>query len=300
MYMKKVLFLSSDKPQNLVKAVEFADKMKQLLGGDFQIENAQIRDLIFDINGYETKIYHPDKGFDIKDFDLVVFRHVGKNVIEARAAAVYLEKYDVKFTDSYISSLMLDNKIDSSMLHWADGLPVPRTLYGNPEKLAGYLPVLGGKAIFKDIEGNKGKHNYLVSSEVEIRRISAENPEVKFLLQQFIPNDRDYRILVFNFKPVLIIERISGGKTHLNNTSAGGTWRLVDVESFDQKVLDIAAQASRIEKLEVSGADIVIDKNTQKPYILEINRAPQILSAPPEDEKAKEYAAMIRELVKAE
>jgi endo-1,4-beta-xylanase len=84
----------------------------------------------------------------------------------------------------------------------------------------------------------------------------------KYILQNFIPNDGDYRILVLNNKPVMAIKRVAAEGSHLNNTSQGGTASRVALDAMPSEALDVAVRATRLAKLAVAGADIIIDNQT--------------------------------------
>ena len=96
-------------------------------------------------------------------------------------------------------------------------------------------------------------------------------------MQNFIPNDGDYRIVAFDYEPKLGIYRSSGGTDHRNNTSLGGSASIVEISPELAKATDI----------KFAGVDIITDKNTGENFVLEINRTPQFASGPFTDEKYK-------------
>ena len=295
--MKKVLLLFRSRLGMQSAAVPFADNIgRRLLGDNVEIKTAEIGELLFEVSSNHAKITHPAQNIDIKDFDLVIVRHIGALDAEAHAVAVYCRKHDIKFIDSYLDRI-IDDKMSAAFEHWTVGAPLPRTFYGPTDEMIKCLPELGNKAIFKDNRGNKGKLNFVVSTSDEMRQISNDNPDIRFQLQEYIPNDCDYRILVFNYKPVLVIRRIAKSGSHLNNTSQGGIAEIVPLEEMDKDILDIAIKVSRVERLEVSGVDVVVDKDSGKFYILEVNHAPMISSGSFQDEKSNLYAKMISELL---
>ena len=88
------------------------------------------------------------------------------------------------------------------------------------------------------------------------------NPGVKFVLQEFIPNEGDLRILVFGDKPVMAINRKANNSSHLNNTSQGGLAEVLSLESVSQDILEISKKAAKIIKLQVAGVDVMIDSRS--------------------------------------
>jgi glutathione synthase/RimK-type ligase-like ATP-grasp enzyme len=293
--MKKVLLLFRAQPASKPKAVNFAKRIDELVGDDIAITTAEIGELLFEVGTNSARITHPQQGSDIKDFDVVVIRHIGALDAEAHAVAAYCRKYGIKCVDSYLDRI-IDDKLSAAFEHWLVGAHLPRTFYGPVDELASKVAELGEKAILKDNRGHKGKLNFVVTSADEVLKLARENEGVRFVLQEFIPNSGDYRVLVLSYKPVLVIKRTAGAGSHLNNTSQGGSAELVPIDQVDPKIVEMAVKVSRAEGLEVSGVDIIIDKNTGKFYILEVNHAPQISSGSFTEEKAVVYAKFVGEL----
>lgn len=297
--MKKVLLIARAKTDEAKqKADNFADKMRELLQSDVEISNCEISELFFEVGEAGMAIYHPQKGFDIREFDLVIIRHIGIYAVEAHAITLYCEYLGIKYTDEYLNRLLLDNKLSTEFLLWAQGVTnLPQTFYGPTDELVKKMDSLGGKAVLKDNEGSKGRLNFVVSSPDEIRAITTEHAGVRFVLQEFIPNDSDLRVLVLNDKPKLVIKRSGDGSTHLNNTSQGGQAVIVPLAAIDESILDVSVRAAQATKLQVAGVDVVINKETGKFSILEVNNAPQVSSGSFMDEKAAVYADMIQDLI---
>lgn len=159
------------------------------------------------------------------------------------------------------------------------------------------LPELGKKAIFKDNEGSKGRLNFVVRSAEEIAHIQAEHPSVRFVMQAYIPNSSDLRVLVMDGTTRLVIRRSGTGDSHLNNTSQGGAAEIIDKRTVPAQAIAMAEDAARITKLEVAGVDVMFDDNTGEEYILEVNNAPQISSGSFQQEKVDAYAELIHDLL---
>ncbi len=297
--MKKVLLIARAKTDQARQSAErFAGNIASELGGDFIVENCEISELFFSIGQTEMSVYHPSKGFDLRDFDLVIIRHIGKYAIEAHAITLYCEYFKIKYTDSYLNRLLLDNKLSTQFALWVNNVRAwPQTFYGPTNELAQRFLELGEKAILKDNEGSKGRLNFVVRSPEDIISLTNQHPDTHFLLQEFIPNDSDLRVLVFNYKPALVIRRSASGSSHLNNTSQGGTAEVVPLTEIDPQILDLSVRAARASKLEVAGVDVVTNKETGQHYLLEINNAPQISSGSFLKEKVVVYVEMIRDLI---
>lgn len=200
---------------------------------------------------------------------------------EANALANYLFYKGIPFMDASALGAVM-SKISTTMRLWGGGISVPFTLYARKHGLLldlikEHQKVLGEKFILKDAQGAKGMINFLTTIE-EAPKILSEYPDIQFMVQRFIPNDGDYRVGVYVNKSSFAIKRVGSGKTHLNNTSAGGAAEFIAIDDMPEKLLRLAEKASRAVDLQISGVDIIVDKNTNKSYILEVNQGSQIVT----------------------
>lgn len=297
--MKRVLLIARAKtPETKQKSESFANRIRSLVDEDIAIETGEISELFFELSPEKITIYHPEKRYDVRDFDLVIIRHIGGYAVEAHAITVYCDLYGISYTDQYLNRLLLDNKLSTEFMLWAHGVKQwPRTFYGPQKELIKRFEELGEKAILKDNEGSKGRLNFVVRSKEEIVSIMNENPDKHFLLQEFIPNDGDLRVLIMNDKPVMVIERISDGSSHLNNTSQGGSAEVLQLDKIDPEILEVSVNAARLTKLQVAGVDVMTNSQTGEFVLLEVNNAPQVSSGSFVEEKSEYYADMIKELL---
>lgn len=297
--MKKILLLTPSKTSIArEKAENFANGVRKHLGSDFSVEVSGISDLFFELSQDKIAIYDTKKKFDLRDFDLVVIRYISGMMAEAHAIAAYCDFFNIKYTDKYLNRLLPDNKMSTQFALWIGGVKAwPHTFYGELSEMKRRFAEFGSQAILKDNEGSKGRLNFLVKSPEEIQKIHDDNPGVKFVLQEFIPNDGDLRILVFGDKPVMAINRKANTSSHLNNTSQGGLAEVLSLESVSQDILEISKKAAKIIKLQVAGVDVMIDSRSGAVYLLEVNNAPQVSSGSFVDVKTEKYADFLeREL----
>jgi glutathione synthase/RimK-type ligase-like ATP-grasp enzyme len=256
-----------------------------------------LSELSFLVNGENTYIRDEEQSFDIKDFDLVVFRTMGRsneNKERAEAVAIYCRKKGVKCIDSRLPHV--GGKLNSAYERWFNGLNVPKTAVGSVSSLVEIAGRFGYPVILKATDGKKGRDNYLVKTSQELTDIVAQNQDKQFVLNEFIPNDGDYRLLTLNYQVKMIILRQSDGRSHLNNTSVGGAATVVNEGDISQAVIDLAVAAAKTEGMEVAGVDVIIDKNTGTPYVLEVNRAPQVASGAFAEAKMGAYYRALKEM----
>ncbi|QQS18807.1 hypothetical protein IPL68_01950 [Candidatus Saccharibacteria bacterium] len=113
-----------------------------------------------------------------------------------------------------------------------------------------------------------GNLNYLVNDLHELQEIF-EQPSDKplnFIVQDYIPNDGDFRILAMGDMVRLVIHRQAQNGSHLNNTSQGGSAAVVPVESLPESVRDASLRMARLLKREVTGVDMIRHNETGEYY----------------------------------
>jgi glutathione synthase/RimK-type ligase-like ATP-grasp enzyme len=296
--MKRVLILKVLGSLNRSEHYDWSmmsEAVNKLPGNGIEAVDAAYSELIYEVGVNNTRIFHCKEGWDVGEFDLIIFNKVGLDIELAIATAHYLKAKNIPFIDDYL--LMPGRgKLASSFLSWSAGLPIPWTIYASANILVDLFatdPPFDYPFILKADVGSKGKDNYLIKSLEELKN-TLKDTDVRFVAQPFVQNDGDYRVLVMNGKVPLVIHRKGADGSHMNNTSQGGNAKLVDPESLDPAIIRDSLEAAKIEKLSVAGIDVLQDMITGKHYILEVNRAPQLYSGSFVDEKLDAYAKMIQ------
>src|SRR6185312_14854633 len=180
--------------------------------------------LDFMIKAGEVTIYDRFNNKDLREYDVVHFRNVTLYPDYARAIAIYVQHYGNKIFEASDTGHPEYGKLSQMVLFALNGLPVPETwaTWNVLDVASLYLRSSGAfPFILKANDGIKGHDNYLVQTQQELDKIVAANPELQFIAQTFIPNDKDYRVLWFNAE-ALVFSRSATGGSHLNNTSRGG------------------------------------------------------------------------------
>lgn len=225
----------------------------------------------------DSAIITDSRGNDLSEYDLIVFRTVGKNKQEAVAVTEYCKKFQIPFSDPAIDTLCAvddENKLAQMMCLFRNGVSVPPTFYGPREAILAqkYIPY---PCVLKAIDGHRGQNNFLISNARELSKLLKK--DTKYILQSFIPNSEDYRVLVANQNQFAVtLRRRKNNQTHLNNVSMGADEIFIDSSDCPSDLLKIAKSAAASLKLGLAGVDIVVDENTKIPYIIEVNRAPQL------------------------
>lgn len=299
---KKVLFIKSATLSDTMTSKDWEMLQKGIASGldsAVTVEAAIFAELVFFADGNRTTIFHSQKHYDIADFDLVVFRRVGDEMEKAISCAHYLRSKDVPFIDSYLLT-QGKGKLAGVFMRTAHDIPVPKTFFATADVFLSafqHIKPFDYPFILKADNGRKGRDNHLIKDETALQAVLRESKSLEMVAQEFIQNDGDYRLLVLNGKVELVIHRKGAEGSHLNNTSQGGAAKLVGVESLPKGAVSDAIRAAELEKLQVAGADIVIDRRDGGYYFLEVNRAPQLATGAYVEDKIAVYTKMVRAIL---
>ena len=285
--MKKILIFTN----NLAKH----KKLTQLFSeDDIKIMVSEYSDLSFAINGKNSKVTLYSNGEDIRNFAKIIIlatpEHSKNHVFSALAC--YCRKYNIPILDDQFTNI--SGKLYALWRFWEKDIPTAKTFFGPRDFMVQGLHEINGSGILKSINGTKGRDNYLVNSNQELLDILDKNPDTPFILQNFIPNDGDWRIILINYEPKLAIYRSSHGKDYRNNTSVGGDAKLVPLDDVNPRIIELSIAASKALGIKIAGADIMQDDKTSEYTVLEVNRTPQLVSGAFTDEKQEIIRNLIR------
>lgn len=221
------------------------------------------------------------RGKSLADYGVVFFRTTGKHWEEV---SLVLSAIDEKTTvvdpmvkwgrsgmaDKAWQMLTLDRK----------GIAVPRTIYGSlwflyekMKNLSFLFPV-----ILKGSSGDRGTRVYRADNLEELEKLvrelrKSETEEGRrYMLQEWIENEGDYRVLVLGEKVLGVMKRTRDLKSgeFRNNFSMGGE---VEVADLPEEVKRMVIEATKICGLTVAGVDVM--KKGDGYVILEVNKGPQ-------------------------
>lgn len=294
LHSKFVVDVSRTKNKNAKLQILLLTNNKTLAGSEFvkglqtadtklNVTLATYNDLDFIISGTDTSIKLHDTNQNIETFDMVYFKVTARHPDVAVAIAKYLRKRNVSFIDNAIVNFSMTNKLCQYIILNDNGINTPRSVFILNERLAdsydSLVENLGLPFVLKDINGRKGRNNYLIKNKATFSKAcqQASLTKVQLIGQTFIENDGDYRILTFGRKIGLVIFRSRlNNETHLNNTSKGGSAKLVDKQNIPAKIQNSCINAAKLLEREIAGIDMVQDKANGTWYCLEVNDGPQL------------------------
>jgi RimK family alpha-L-glutamate ligase len=252
------------------------------------------------------------RGKDVNDYDVLFFRTTGKHWEEVDLIINSIRRDDVVVIDPLVRSGKPSYACKAwQMLRLKEaGVDVPKSVYGslwylyevmardsdpnqrifsggeaarqaqNQEKILEGNYKFNFPVIVKGSGGDRGtrvfKADNLKQLEKLVRRLRKTETEEgrRYLLQEYIENDGDFRVLVLGEKVLGVMKRASAKKGEFrNNYSAGGR---VEVADLPEEVKELAMRAAKICGLAVAGVDVAFrDFDIKKPVIWEVNKGPQ-------------------------
>ncbi|HVO86343.1 MAG TPA: RimK/LysX family protein [Candidatus Binatia bacterium] len=286
-----VLIMKPNKLKKGGKYAAFFDQMQEQ-NPALNFTFATYKDLSFVFSKNRLKVQIDGLGKDASDFDMVYFLLVSNYQYVASALALYLKSRNVTFVDkailNYHQSL---NKLHQCILLQTNGVRVPAGVFMDHQKLAdsyGYLAeTLGSPFIIKDINSHRGEENYLVKSSAELKKLVAKAANSQFIAQKYIPNDGDYRILVHGKQIKMVIKRTAKAGSHLNNVSADGQAAMVSLANIPASVKRTAIKVGELLQIDISGVDMLKDKQSGLWYCLEVNENPSLVTGAFPEQKQK-------------
>lgn len=173
------------------------------------------------------------------------------------------------------------SKVTDSMAFALGNLPIPDTVFVNRATVKQHMSLIkevcGYPLIIKDIKGSQGKHSEYVHCEADLlQKVEHLSLDKKFLFQQYIPNQYDWGIMVAKGEVVAGEKSYPSTGEFRNNSCNGAKEHFIDVANIPAEIKAIATKASGLLKLSWSRVDIIINKHTGLPYLLEVNRYPGI------------------------
>lgn len=263
---------------------------------NMQLFRGSLADLKILIKGNSMSIVESLTGRDISSFDLVYFELWYKSQQQALAAARLLDRKNIPYFSKEIYDILPITKVGELAVMADNNIPLPDTFISNSRQIKKVFksnPPINYPIIVKAADGYGGKNNFLVKNYQDLVKILNDNKGLQFVIQEFIPNNCDYRCIVLGGKIALVLRRTrdKNSDTHLNNTSAGAVGEVVPVDSLPDKAQEVVLRAAKLlNRFEFAGVDLMLHSKTNQPYILEVNQTPQIEIGAEVDKK---MAAMI-------
>jgi glutathione synthase/RimK-type ligase-like ATP-grasp enzyme len=280
MSSKKVLFLSRIDSRTQYDTAASMEQAIKNLKPTIEYDHAFLNDLVFAYDGTELKVEDHVSGVDLREYDgIFLLAWFQEKIHEdtAMAVAYYAKYHNVTVMNSEALHIRSRTKLSQYVLAALNGVSSTRFVFSiNGQHLLDASDVVAMPCIVKAVMASRGRDNYLIKSRSELQAVLEAQPDIPFVLQDYVVNDGDYRLIVMGDEVTLALHRKAVDGSHLNNTSQGGSASIVPIIDLDQTMLQEAVLMSKLLHREVTGVDMIIDGTTQQHYFLEANNMPQL------------------------
>ncbi|PIY17425.1 hypothetical protein COZ14_03075 [Candidatus Dojkabacteria bacterium CG_4_10_14_3_um_filter_Dojkabacteria_WS6_41_9] len=263
-------FRNKFEPQALVQAFTKAGWKADLI---------TIEDVYAIYNEKGDYFAHSEKG-DLAQYDALLVREVFAYFKYAINIISYMKSKGKLVVDNNLATekMMINKLIDGQRIVQA-GLPFPKTFHAHT--LANYLamlPIIAKETNFplvvKHRSSGKGAKIFKVEDRLDLENLltdlNEDNKLGRYYIQEFLPLEADYRVLVVADQVVGAMLRIPKKGDFRANFSLGGT---VEPAELTKELETLALKAAAATNCNFGGVDIVYTKEG-KPYLLEVNRTP--------------------------
>jgi len=216
------------------------------------------------------------KNHSLSELDLFYFRNVGDKNEALPVLLEYATENNIPVVDQYLRKLggaFRKKKSCEAMMLLKSKISYPRSIFiSNPEELKEIANSQKKPIILKSTSGRHGTSTFLLKSNSQLTKVLMGRNTINFLIQEYIPNDGDYRLFLVGHKVVACFKRQQKEKKLILNRSQGKSQFLKKIPALVAKEAD---KATEILGVEIAGVDMVIDKRNQKPVVIEVNQAPE-------------------------
>jgi len=241
---------------------------------DITLDTASIKDLKIKVKNSITEIEIKDK--DLFSYDYIWIQSGWNTTHMAYLLDLYLTQKNIPHnkTNTSITKLsdiliLASNNINVPNTYFQNGLKINHTNLTEIESTC-KLP-----CIYKTSLGSLGSNVYLIDKAKDIIQTIMEKRKFnRYIFQEYIPNDFDYRIVVANGIPTSRCKRTRISDEYRNNAALGAKETFINPKEIPFQTLDIAIRSAKALNLNWAGVDVVTDKETGIDYILEVNRRP--------------------------
>lgn len=269
---------------------------------DAKVTRVYWEDIVFSIESNVVRIIATDVDMLAADIDLVIavgwYKNGSKSVYRdvAFSLALALKHYKIAFWNSEMIHQRSATKLSAMVQLALEGIPVPNSLFSlDTKKALSTYPSL--PFVIKAVSASRGKSNYLIENQEQLSNLDVS--EGYFLIQPFLPNTHDLRVICFGGQPTLVLKRSRqpDAETHMNNTSQGGRADWIELSEMSSELLTLSVKICKIMGREMAGIDLIPDNTSNVGYsCLEVNAVPQLTSGTDSDKKLTAFGKAVRNL----
>ena len=138
-----------------------------------------------------------------------------------------------------------------------------------------------GKYIVRRSTHAQARNLDVCSNMDQLKAACAKYGEGNYYFNEMIEKEAEYRVTFVSGRVAWIAEKTPGNPDDVAwNVAKGGRFDNVRWGKWNdiENVLDVAKRAFDLSELDFGGVDVMVEKGTGRPYVLEINSAPSLTS----------------------
>ena len=278
------------------------DIARHIASEDTNVVRVHWEDILFSVRTGAVEIRAGEVDLLSSKIDLVIavgwYKNGKKSIYRdvAFSLALALKDRGITFWNSEMAHQRSTTKLSAMVQLALEGISIPSSTFSIDTQVA-LDSHRDFPFVIKAVAASRGKSNYLVENETQLRDIDLN--EGYFIIQPFLPNDHDLRVICFNGKPSLILRRSrsADSETHMNNTSQGGKAEWMELSDVSSELLTLSTKVCTIMGREMAGIDLIPDHSSSVGYsCLEVNAVPQLTSGTDSNKKLTAFGKAIRDL----
>ena len=208
----------------------------------------------------------------LKEYDFIFFGFMAKHTNIASLIVSYCERNNIKHL-KYETYDHFHNKAYQFDLLDSLGYPyIPSILTTRlNSKIITEVEKFNYPVIVKDVYLDCGKGVFVINNKEELL-LQFSNSQTLKLIQKFIPNDGEYRVIVINNKVELVVKKDAVTEVNKENLDK----RRSRKGQLPSDVISMCEEISKHLFGDIIGFDIIQDINTKKWYVIETNSSPHM------------------------
>ena len=263
---KKIYLINAKEPYFKGKFASAAGKL------DVEYKYIDLTECIFYANDQKTYLYHNHELIEPKEGYFLI-RRIGEDSFFSYLLTEFLHQHDAAFMDpGNRSHTQSDGKIAQLLRLTTQGIPFPESFLCRPYSFEMHRDFIIDKIKLPCVvkrTGARGEAVWFVKTEEELIQKMQEAPFEVHILQRYIPNEHDMRVIVFEDKVVGAMKRTSADG--FANTSYDAKLEISDITK-EEKTL--AIDVCKKMGVDFGGVDLV--RSEEGLMIWEVNKVPQL------------------------
>ncbi len=270
----KILIAGLNKKRQFLRIKEEGEKRGHT------VEGCLASDLIIEASEDKFDARLAD-GRKLQDYDLI-YLIVGNRLWEWYTAALYVnKKYKVRIVNKKAIdpayNFYLTPAIDY-LKQFEESIPFSKSaVIFSSGSIDLVMKKFSFPVILKTSQGHRGEGVYKIENIDDLKKkVDEITMHMKScIIREFIPNDGDVRVFTVGYKVIGAMKRTPKIGDFRSNISQGGSGEVFDL-SKNKEIKELAEKTAKLMQTEIAGVDIIINKDTNKPYVLEVNPGPQL------------------------